>query len=677
MLERPFMPHMPDGALPLTYVLLAFSLVIFARGINELLKDLGVGTPRLFATALEKMRSDDGPRGMELVKLLLIRRNSRDNGLPFFFHSLILFSFIVLLIGTAFVALDVDVLKHFSDFRFLRGRAYLAFETILDTAGIALLTGLAVALYRRLITKPSHVHSGGSDYAVLGLLLVIAVTGFAVEAFRINLMQPPHAGYSYVGAFVESSLLANIDAGKSLQIYRFLWGVHLIAALSFIALIPYSKLKHFLLIPINFILANPGGQTAKAKLSTPFNILEMDEEDGTGTEALEQVGVGAVKDLQWEERLQISGCINCGRCESVCPAHASGRRLSPRNVIQNMGGAIACPDKSMRLVDRVVRGEEMWGCVNCYACVEACPAYIGHVNHFLNLRRSIVNDRFEDDAKISVFENVDRNGNPYGLPSYERMEWLSELDVPTVDTVEEFEYLYFIGCSSCYDQRCQEIAKALIRLLQAAGVSFAVLGEEERCCGEPAKRMGEEGLFQMTAVQNIELFATYGVQKILVHCPHCYNVLKHEYKDFNGDYQVIHHSQLIASLINSGALAVSSPDTHQIISYHDPCNLGRLNGVFDEPRSVLREMAYVKEMERSREDSFCCGGGGGNAFYKVEEKTRISHLRFQQALGSSILATACPFCMTMLEDAGSSMNPDVPAPKVLDIAEIVLKHLRE
>lgn len=677
MIERQFMPYMLDTTALLIYVLFALSLLVFFRGISELLKDFGVSASRVFDAILKRMQSGEGPTAIELIKHLPLQKKPQNNRLPFFFHSLILFSFIVLLVGTALVAIDADIFSHFGALKILKGQSYLVFESMMDTAGIALLIGLAVAFYRRLIIKPSHVHSEISDYAVLGLLFVIATTGFVVEAFRIKLLQPPYADYSYAGAFIESRLLANIDAEKSLRIYRSLWISHLIASLSFIALIPYTKLRHFLLIPINFILAYPGSQTQKAKLSTPFNILEIEDGDEAASDFLDQVGVGAVKDLKWEERFQICSCINCGRCESACPAHAAGRLLSPRKVIQNVGTAIGQPDKSMRLAEKVVRSEEMWGCTNCYACVEACPSYIRHVDHFINLRRSMVSDRFEDEAKISVFENLDRNGNPYGLPSYERMEWLSALNVPTIDTVDEFEYLYFIGCSSCYDQRCQEIAKALIQLLQAARLKFVVLGESERCCGEPSKRMGEEGLFQMTAVQNIELFESYGVRKIIVHCPHCYNVLKHEYKDFNGDYSVVHHSQLISGLIDSGEIAMPYPKTLQSISFHDPCNLGRLNGIYDEPRSLLHKLAIMKEMDRTRENSFCCGGGGGNAFYKVGEKTRISHLRFKQALGSSILATACPFCMSMFEDARCNFNPDTAVPEVLDIAEIVLQHMRE
>jgi Fe-S oxidoreductase len=448
-------------------------------------------------------------------------------------------------------------------------------------------------------------------------------------------------------------------------------------SMTFIAILPYTKLKHIILIPLNYIINSPKDQEEIAKLDTPFNILDIDEESEDGDEALSKVGFGSVDELEWKERLQFISCVNCGRCEENCPAYSAGRKLSPRNVIQKISDKIMWDGSEKTLIGDVITRDEMWGCTNCYACIEVCPAFVKHVDHFINMRRYIVNTNFEDESKITLLSNIERNGNPYGLPSYERVKWLEDDgNLQTIDMVEDPDILYFIGCSSCYNPRCQEITDSVISILKKAEVDFFILGEEERCCGEPAKRIGEEGLFQMIAIQNIELFNTLGAKHILVHCPHCYNMLKYEYRDFGGDYEVVHHSEFINSLIHNQRINIDESKHILNISYHDPCNLGRLNSIYEAPRKTLQKMGVITELPRNKEKSFCCGGGGGNAFYQIDEKKRISSLRIDEAINSEVnlLASACPFCMIMFEDAAGNYNKEIEVPEIKDIAEIVIAH---
>jgi Fe-S oxidoreductase/nitrate reductase gamma subunit len=673
LVERKFMPFMPASTSLIMYAVFFLALAIFLYGVRYQLAHIGIGFKEFLISVYKQVTKNSKPTVIEIVNQLFMQKKTQETASGKLLHSPIFYASLVLLAGTAIVAVDEDILSKIGDFKLLSGSFYLSFELVLDTAGLLFILGLAVALFRRLVFKPAYIHTKAADYWVLCLLLIIIISGFIIEALRLQLDKVPYAKYSFVGNFLKAHLFRDIETTSGLITYRIFWFFHFIAAMSAIALIPFTKLKHLLLIPFNYIICPPKPYGQKAKVNTPYNILEIDEEDDASKEKLKHVGVGSVKDLNWKECLQIYSCINCGRCEEVCPACKAGRLLSPRNVIQKIGDQIAYEDKAKDLFEKVILQEEMWGCTNCYACIEVCPAFIQHVDHFINFRRFIVNNAFEDEAKISVLEGIDRNGNPYGLPSYERAEWLSEHQVSTILEKDEDEYLYFIGCSSSYDQRCRKITEAVINILNFAEVDFAILGEEERCCGEPAKRMGEEGLYQLTAVQNIELFESFSTRKIIVHCPHCYNMFKYEYKDFGGAYDVIHHSELISNLIKKGKIKFKQEKPLHKITFHDPCNLGRLNGIYDQPRKSLASLGEIIEMNHCKEKALCCGGGAGNAFYKVEtEEKRISQIRIEEALKTeaSKLGLACPFCMIMFEDAkGLIANKQSPA--LYDIAEIV------
>lgn len=674
MIERQFMPFLPEYTSYIMYSVFVIAVLIHLYGIKILADQIGYEARGFFSAVFSEIKKISGKQLKSFVSYILFQKKSNKETAGKYYHTPFFYGFIVLTVGTALVGIEEDILKKLFDISFLKGSFYLIFELVLETAGIIVLAGTALLLWRRAVTKPSYLHSGNLDYALLLLLMLIVLTGFLLESMRIGLDPKNAVAVSYVGSFLWSFLLSGADSNILSAWYRGFWFFHMALSMTFIAILPYTKFKHILLIPLNFIINPPKTYGEKAKLNTPFNILEIEEDSEDGSEMLSKVGVGSPGDLEWKERLQIFSCTNCGRCENSCPAHNAGRLLSPRNVIQKVGDEMVEGKNSDVLFENIVLHEEMWGCTHCHACVEVCPSFIRHVDHFLNFRRFIVNSEFEDETKISILGNLDRNGNPYGLPSYARTEWLENYQVSTVAEKNEFEYLYFIGCSSSYDQRCQNITKAIISILNHVGIDFAILGEDERCCGEPAKRMGEEGLFQMTAIQNIELFETYGAKKILVHCPHCYNMLKHEYKDFYGNYEVIHHSELLSDLIESEKIKIDGMEAFESLAFHDPCNLGRLNGIFEPPRNTLKKIGKLVEMERNKELSFCCGGGGGNSFYKVNnEVKRISQIRFEEVLKirPKVLAVACPFCLTMFEDVRGELTQNGDIPNVLEIAELV------
>lgn len=676
MIEKEYFILMPAYTKILIYPVFILALIIFAYGFKKNLSENNVPFKAFFKRIYNNLTDRENHIIQNLLSLTILQKKTNKTLWGLIIHAPIFYGFITLLIGTSLIALEVDVLSYLGEYRIIRGTFYLIYELVLDTAGILFILGIILAFCRRAIIKPDFIHSTISDYLVLFLLVFIGITGFVVEALRLELVPKGYSNYSYIGNFIESVFVDVTDRKTGILLYQVLWFGHMLSAMIFVAAIPFVKLKHLFQIPANFLIHPQTSKSNKAKLDLPFNILEIDENSEGDDDLLETIGVGAITDFKWEDLYSIDSCINCGRCEEVCPAVQSGRELSPRNVISKISYEIKHKNKNGNFFDGIIKKDEMWECLNCYACVEVCPAFLTHVDYFLNMRRFIVNNQFEDEEKINIIGNLDSNGNPYGLPSYSRADWQNDIKINKCDDVDSFEYLYFVGCSSSYDQRCQNISKSIIEILEAADVQYAVLSEDERCCGEPAKRIGEEGLFQMIALENIELFSKYNVKKILVHCPHCYNMLKHEYKDFNGNYEVLHHTELISDLIKTKKIKFNGKYNKEKMTFHDPCNLGRLNGIYDEPRFILNNLGSINEMKKHRELSFCCGGGGGNSFYKVNEKTRPSIERLEQAKNTKadVLGVACPFCMTMFEDAKGSTSSESIVIK--DIAEIVLSKMK-
>jgi Fe-S oxidoreductase len=406
----------------------------------------------------------------------------------------------------------------------------------------------------------------------------------------------------------------------------------------------------------------------------PFKLSDVMEGKVDASEIT--VGVGKMSEFPTKEKLSFDSCVEIGACESACPATAAGRTLSPRILVRkaNLLGKVRASDLDPF---QEITEDELWSCVTCGACVESCPVSVKHLDIIYDLRRNLVSAGKLDKDKSTLLQNLVQNQNPYGFSSSSRADWAKDIGIDTISSNPNAEYLYWVGCVASFDQRAQKIAKSLSKIMKEAKISFVILGREEMCNGDPARRLGEEGRYQELAYQNIERLNRYKVKKIVSSCPHCFNVLKNEYPSFGGNYEVIHHTQLISKLIKDGRLRISNANLKELsITLHDACYASRYNSISDEPRNVLDASSHdVREMRRRKEKTFCCGAGGSNYWYKVPQQKTITSIRTEEALrtGASTLATECPFCLSMFED---SMRVNADSKMIVrDVAEIVLEKM--
>lgn len=588
---------------------------------------------------------------------------------PGLMHLFIYSGIIVLFIGTILVALNVDFWEPVFHQEFLVGYFYLFFELFLDAFGLVAIVGILLAIYRRTVSRPQNLPTAKGDVYVLAALLVIMITGYLMEGIRLAVDKPAWAPWSFVGYRVALMLEVEGLVRQMASVYQGLWWFHALMAFAAVASIPYTKLFHIVTSPLNALFADI---RPKGRLSTPFNLKQLLASGNFDV----KIGAESINDFSWHQRLSFDSCTSCGRCTNECPAAAAGTPLSPMHLILKLRDTMLSHQHidggSTQIVGSLVDQEELWACTTCRACVNECPVLIDHVDAIVDMRRHLIAEGKLDRAKRDLLTNVNNSGNPYGLPQADRLKWAEGLGVKTVKERPDFEVLYWVGCSGSYDPRNQNVAKAMVKILDAANVRFAVLGNEEKCNCEVARRLGEEGRFQQSGLELIELFKKYNVKLILTQCPHCFNTFMNEYPEFGCDIQVIHHSQFIAQLIGSGRLRLKQ-GTGKAITYHDPCYLGRYNGIYDAPRDAIRALGPItlNEMPRSRDHSFCCGAGGANVWYTVPQKKKVSHIRYEEAqkVKADVLATACPFCASMLEDAALALG--ATESKVKDIAELV------
>ncbi|HXW37386.1 MAG TPA: heterodisulfide reductase-related iron-sulfur binding cluster [Nitrososphaerales archaeon] len=659
-----FITHLVPYSYDVMYAAFFAAGLVMLYGLYTHLQSYGIGLSQFLSLCFKDFRT-------KLRRFLAFGVGQRrvlgdpEGGLM---HGALFFGFLMLFAYTSLIFLQNDILPLFTTYVFIAGNFYLLLEFLGDTLGLAFVVGLMIAIYRRFVQKLDKLETGLDDYFVLGMLVWIGVSGFMLESLRLIAFPVGWAGYSWVGDSL-SMLLSLFGPLKSdaVGVYEVFWFAHMLSVMALIAATPYTKLLHVFTSGANVALApvKPMG-----KLSTPFSLPAL---LAAGSAEFPQPAktVAALAPLQL---LALDACTDCGRCQEVCPAYASGRDLSPRVVVQDLAKDMKLSRDADVFSTGVIRDSELWSCTMCNACVSVCPVFIDQVDYISEYRRTLVSEGKLDGRKRIFLENVAQNSNPFGLPQRDRQTWLVEMGVPTLKEKPDAEYLYWVGCQSSYDPRGRNVAKSMVKILRLAGVDFAVLGDEESCTGEPVRRMGEEGRFQEMAMKNVETLKRYGVKKVIVHCAHCFNTFLNEYPEFGADFQVIHHTQLIASLMSQGKLP--KVKVEGTMTYHDPCNLGRINGVFEEPRSVLASLSpQVVEMERNRAKSFCCGGGGANVWYEVSEKKKISVLRAEEAraTGAGTLAVACPFCITMFEDAVKNLEGDPM--RVADIAELVAMSL--
>jgi Fe-S oxidoreductase/nitrate reductase gamma subunit len=572
-------------------------------------------------------------------------------------HGLVFWGMVLLFIGTVLVIANVVVgLPVFKG-----GFNYWFMSASLDAAGLGALIGLGFLAGRRLLSLPRRLVEPKPKKGFLpisALLGGVLITGFLVEGFRIAANGPDPG--SFVG-----NVLATAFTGQSqtLMFHKALWWIHGIAAMAFIAYIPFSPLVHVFLAPINAGLADP---MPGPKMGV-IDFSSFDEEtEGEGP----LLGVAKLGDFTRKRLLDFSTCLWCGRCHEVCPAAQTGKPLSPKGVLIQMVEHLNQGKMDDTQLIETVGVEAIFNCTTCAACMEACPVCINQPKIIMKFRQNLVMEQsIIPELMGKAHASIEQRQHPFFGTGTSPKDWRKGLDVP-VFTPEQTEYLLWIGCAATYEERAQKIARAMVQVLQAAEVSFGIL-EEARCTGDPAKQMGNEFLFTEIAQQNIEEFNEMKVKKIITLCPHCYNSFTRHYPKLGGNWEVIPHVSLISQLMDQGRLRPIRESRK--LTYHDPCYLGRRNRIFDEPRRVVSAVANLSEMVRHGAKSFCCGAGGGN-YWAEETGDRINQVRSSEALNTDAekVITACPFCLLMLTDGVKKFTEEE---KVIDIAELVSAQL--
>ena len=586
----------------------------------------------------------------------------KGGGIP---HAFFFWGFVLLFIGTLLIMAQADFSDPLFHIRFLKGSFYKLYSLVLDLAGFIALVMLFGLTLRRFLVRPEGLKITRDDYLMHILLTAILLTGFFVEGVRIAATElktnPDLARFSPLGLIVARQF-AGLDDLSLRELHRMWWWGHFLLVMGFIVSIPYSKFRHLFTTPANYLFADarPKGAIATIDLEA---------------EGVEQFGVDKVAELTWKDVFDADACTSCKRCQDRCPAWSTEKPLSPMKVVQQIG-EVAFYNPQASLVETVTT-DVLWSCTTCRACQEICPADIEHVNKILEMRRNLVlmSGEFPGEEVMVAVNNIEVNGNPFGLAYASRSDWSEGLDVQMMADGGEADILYFVGCYASFDKRNQEVAKSFVKICDAAGVRVGILGKGEKCCGEPLRKLGNEYLYQMVAVDNIELIKASNVKKIVTTCPHCFNTLGRDYKDLGLDLPVEHYTVFIDNLIRDGRLQL---EPHQFdYTYHDSCYLGRYKDITQEPRNVLHVAGgRINEMARSGYESFCCGAGGGRilAEEKLGSRINVKRVLMAKETGAPLLVSNCPFCLTMFED-GIKTGGCEGEMVVRDLAEIVAERL--
>ena len=574
-------------------------------------------------------------------------------------HSLIYFSFLILLAVTTVLEINHQMPPWA---KFLHGDIYRAYSAIGDFAGLMLLTGVLWAIVRRYIQRPYRIRikTKPEHAIILGTLLAIAVTGFGAEIWRIALQgRPDFEQWSFVGYPLAGLIDGHGNLAGAHQVW---WVAHVMSFFVFVAILPVTMLRHIFTSPLNMYLKDR--DRPKGAMKPMPNLMETE---------LESFGASTIEDFTWKQLLDTDACTMCGRCTAVCPAHATGKSLDPREIVLKTGEVMARTGtpavsppigvdaeitvSSSSMFERITP-EEVWACTSCKACDEICPVNIEILDKILDMRRylSLMESNFPTELG-GAYRAMENAGNPWGLSQSDRGAWTSKVDgVDIVDPGDPFahEYLYWVGCAGSFDDKNQKVTIAMAKLLQRAEIDFGILGPSETCTGDPARRSGNEYIFQMLATATIEQLNTMGVKKIITQCPHCFNTLLNEYPQLGGHFEVIHHSQLLEQLIESGQLDMTDARLEERVVYHDSCYLGRHNDVYLSPRKVIGSLGGIEIVEAGRNGTtgMCCGAGGARMWMEESVGKKINDDRAEEliATGASKVATACPFCYIMLDD---------------------------
>ncbi len=625
-------------------------------------------------------------------------------------HLFIFWGWVVLFIGTLIIMIHADFIY------FLQGRIYLAYSAILDVFGLVAFVGLVMALARRYLLKPPRLRLGSlwDDTMLLWLMLAIIVSGFLIESLRIGATElisgsiqahgaaflddfgiahhesqvvanPDWAPWSPVG-YALAKLFSSLGMSTStmLDLHKIVWWSHLPMALLWTAWLGYGKISHILLGSANVYMRD---------LSPPEGIIPGSTlKPITDFETAESFGAGYLRDFSWKQLMDVDVCVRCGRCESNCPAFLTGKELSPMGFLQDI--KLYLGEAGPRLAEAKAKGETgpiederliagdvvsvntIWDCVTCGACETQCPVNIEHIQKLQDMRRyKVLSEGDMPPTAQAVLTQLEQRNHPWRGTSLTRTSWMEGLDVEVPEFDGSQEYLYWVGCSGALVDRNVPITRAVARLLTEAGVSWGCLGEAETCNGDPARRLGNEYLAQMQMETLVQTMSEKGVQKVITNCPHCLNIFRNEYPQFGGRFEVLHHTQALAGLVEDGRLTPKA-DLDRKITYHDSCYLGRHNGEFQAPRRLIEALPGVQfvEMPRNGKQSFCCGAGGGHMFVDETQGQRINHARSQEAqsTGAGVIATNCPFCVQMFQDGVATVEPDEDRrARPMDLAELL------
>jgi len=560
---------------------------------------------------------------------------------------------------------------------------FLYASLVSEIGAVLIIIGGLLAIYRRYILKPARLDTVADDTLIFIWVALLIFTGLMVKGYRIaigDVTPTDWAMWSPVGYLFSHAFPTFVTEAKNefLVWHRALFHVIPAFVLLIYIWLNRSRLQHILLAPLNvfFRSLEPRGALVPIDFETA-----------------EEFGASKIEDFSWKNLLDLDACTKCGRCQDACPAYASGKALNPKQIIQDLkthlyevyptplvGKPIEVrPD----MLSEVITEEIIWDCTTCRACQEVCPIFVEHVPKIIEMRRNLAMERAQlPEAAQDALKSLNTRFHPFRGTTLTRTDWTEGLDIKILSEDSDVDILYWVGCNAALEDRNVKVARAVARILQAAGVNFGILGEEESCCGDPARRMGDEYLFQTMCQSNIEILKSYNVKKIVVSCPHGYNMLKHEYPQFDGNFEVIHHTQLIAELIRSGKLKLDNLNVNGLkgkrIAYHDSCYLGRYNDIYEEPRDILKAIGGIKKVElaQSRKNSFCCGGGGGHIWMEEDPDKRVNERRVQQIIDAKVdmVATACPYCLTMFEDGikAKEMEESLSA---MDLSELLAEVL--
>ncbi|MDD0852418.1 (Fe-S)-binding protein [Halobacteriovorax sp. GB3] len=663
---REIMMHIPQSFKVAMYVLLFLSMGIMIKGLYDKL---------LFITSGEGFKGIKKLLPEKLNWSSFMKTAFLTGKVPRFkevavFHGLIFWGFIILWIATDVVAIHYD-----TPLKIFHGPVYIVVSFAADIAGLMVLLGLSLAYYRRYVKRPDYLTATKPKqemfmYAMLASLVII---GYLIEGVRIFLAGMPvgEQTWSPVGwaiARVFENLGLSIETWA--MIYKGMWFYHMANTMVFVASIGLTKFSHIFMLPFSALVTPP----RRGAIMNAMDFENMPED-------VETFGLAKLSELTEKNKLDLLTCVECGRCTQVCPANNAGKPLNPKTIITKLRD-FAFDAKTQGKEDAdlwenpIYASTELDSCTTCGACMEECPANIEHVNVIMEAKRykALTLGDIPADAATAI-QKVQINGNPWGISQDDRFKWADGMDVPVIEAGKKVDYLYYVGCAGSYDASNQKVVKDTVTLLKKAGVSFAVMGKTEKCNGDPIRRFGDEYSFFEIAIENIANMRQYDFDKVVTHCPHCLHTIGKEYAQFDdGQFETVHHTELLADLLKSGKLNPSKK-LDEKLTFHDPCYLGRHHGEYNAPRAILEATGIqINEMEESKDKALCCGMGGGNMWYEIHEGDHLAEKRLEHVGAKSVekLATACSFCMINFNSSKSDKTK-TDGLEIEDVASILAK----